>query len=125
MFIYIFLLFPVGFFCGLNSLIKIKHSADNTKGMEGEKSEEERGREGKKNRRERGRERKRVLYIIIINHLQTSWSGEKGLKQKAEIVSAKVKRLILVPVSAFHIVIVPGEQNINNKSLQLSYSEQE
>lgn len=87
-----------------------------------------RRREGERGRRigeERGRERKKVLYIIIINHLQTSWSGEKGLKQKAEIVSAKVKRLILVPVSAFHIVIVPGEQNINNKSLQLSYSEQE
>ena len=89
-----------------------------------------RRREGERGRRigeegERERERERVLYIIIINHLQTSWSGEKGLKQKAEIVSAKVKRLILVPVSAFHIVIVPGEQNINNKSLQLSYNEQE
>lgn len=61
---YIFLLFPVGFFCGLNSLIKIKHSADNTKGMEGEKSEE-RGREGKKNRRG-GREREREFYTLLL-----------------------------------------------------------
>ena len=56
---YIFLLFPVGFFCGLNSLIKIKHSVDNTKGMEGEKSEEEERERGKEEQERRERRERR------------------------------------------------------------------
>lgn len=48
------------------------------------------------------------------------FSGWKGLKAKDMMVSVKVNRLILVPVSAFHIVMTLGLSMTASKSLQES-----
>ena len=65
-----------------------------------------------------------LLYVPSIkNHLfnsQTSCSGWKGLKVKADIISENVNLLTLVPVSAFHIVIVLGDTSTAKRSLHVS-----